>query len=74
MIFARVLGVEPGEFIHTLGDAHIYENHIEQAREQLSREVRPLPTLMIDPSVRSIDDFRPEHAILSGYDPHPILK
>ncbi len=73
-ILARVTGYEPGEFIHTFGDVHIYENHIEQSKEQLTREPRPFPTLRIDPSVKDIDDFRPEHATLEGYDPHPMIK
>ena len=73
-ILAQATGYEPGEFVHTFGDVHIYENHIEQSKEQLAREPRPLPTLKIDPSVKDIDDFRPEHAILEGYDPHPMIK
>lgn len=73
-ILARVTGYKPGEFIHTFGDVHIYENHLEQSREQLTREPRPLPILKINPSVKDIDDFRPEHAILEGYDPHPMIK
>lgn len=74
IILARVTGLEPGEFVHTFGDVHIYENHMKQVEEQLSREPRPLPTLSIDPSVKNIDDFRPEHVTLEGYDPHPVLK
>lgn len=73
-ILAQVTGYEPGEFIHTFGDVHVYENHIEQVKEQLTREPRPLPTLKIDSSVNDIDDFRPEHVILEGYDPHPPIK
>jgi thymidylate synthase len=73
-VLARATGTEPGEFIHTLGDVHVYENHMDQAREQLSRLPRPFPTVTIDPSVKDIDDFRPEHAVLSGYDPHPAIK
>lgn len=73
-ILARVTGYEPGEFVHTFGDAHIYENHIEQVKEQLSRKPRPFPKLIIDPSVKDIDDFLPEHAMLEAYDPHPTLK
>lgn len=74
MILAQVLGLEPGEFVHTFGDVHIYENHLEQVKTQLEREPKPFPTLTIDKSVKEIDDFRPEHATLEGYDPHGVLK
>ncbi|MBI2113240.1 MAG: thymidylate synthase [Candidatus Wildermuthbacteria bacterium] len=74
MILAQILQVEPGEFIHTFGDAHIYENHIAQAKEQLAREPKPLPTVSIDPSIKEIEDFKPELIILENYDPHPLLK
>ncbi len=74
LILCQITGYKPGEFIHTFGDAHIYENHIEQVREQLKREPRPLPTVTIDPSVKSLDDFRPEHVRLENYNPHPVLK
>jgi thymidylate synthase len=70
---AQVTGYKPGEFIHTLGDAHLYDNHLEQARLQLSREPRPLPTMRIDPSVRSIFDFEFEHFQLENYHPHPHI-
>jgi thymidylate synthase len=73
-ILAQILGLQAGEFIHTFGDAHIYENHIEQVKEQLSRDPRPLPSITIDSSVKSIDGFRPEHVTLENYDPHPVLK
>jgi thymidylate synthase len=73
-MMARTTGLEPGEFVHTLGDAHLYSNHLEQARLQLTREPRPLPTLLLDPSVRSILDFRAEHVRVEGYDPHPAIK
>lgn len=73
-ILAQITGYGVGEFVHTFGDAHIYENHIEQAREQLSRDPKPLPTVTIDPSVKSLDEFRPEHVTLENYDPHPVLK
>lgn len=73
-ILAQITGYEVGEFVHTFGDAHIYENHIEQAREQLSRDPKPLPTVKIDPSVESLDNFKPEHVTLENYDPHPVLK
>jgi thymidylate synthase len=74
VILAQVLGVKPGEFIHTFGDAHIYENHLEQVKEQLQREPKPFPTLQIDPSIKDIDQLKPEHIQLEGYDPHPGLK
>src|SRR4029077_15885781 len=67
MMVAQVTDLQPGEFILTLGDAHLYENHIEQAQLQLSREPRPLPSMWIDPSVRSIFDFRFEHFRLENY-------
>ncbi len=74
MILARVSGLEPGEFIHTFGDVHIYENHIEQFKEQLKRKPRPFPTVKIDKKVKKLSDFRPEHVVLEGYDPYPIIK
>ncbi|CAN5120818.1 thymidylate synthase [soil metagenome] len=74
IILARVLKLEPGEFVHTFGDAHIYENHIEQVKEQLSREPRPLPTVTLSEKVTDIDNFLPEHVVLQNYDPHPGLK
>lgn len=73
MMVAQVTGYAPGYFIHTLGDAHLYDNHLEQARLQLSREPRPLPTMRIDPSVRSIFDFEFEHFQLENYAPHPHI-
>lgn len=74
LMMAQVCGLEPGEFVHTLGDAHLYHNHVEQANLQLGREPRALPRLVIDPSVRSLLDFRYEHFHLEGYDPHPAIK
>ena len=73
MMVAQVTDLEPGEFIHTLGDAHLYDNHLEQARLQLTREPRPLPTMQIDPSVHSIFDFQFEHFRLENYQPHPHI-
>jgi thymidylate synthase len=73
MMVAQVTGYKPGEFIHTLGDAHLYDNHLEQAQLQLSREPRPLPTMKIDPTVRSIFDFEFEHFQLENYNPHPHI-
>lgn len=74
MILAQVTGYKPGEFVHTFGDAHIYENHIDQVKEQLKREPKPFPKVELDPSVRNIDDFKPELVKLIGYDPHPPIK
>ena len=74
MIIAQVLGYEPGEFIHTFGDAHIYDNHMLQVREQISRAPRHLPTVKIDPTLKDIDDFVPESVTLENYDPHPTIK
>ncbi len=74
IILAHITGYEPGEFIHTFGDVHIYENHMEQVKEQLRRKPRPLPTIKIDPSVKTLDDFRPELVTLENYNPYPTLK
>ena len=74
MMVAQVCGLQPGEFVHTLGDAHIYNNHIEQVREQLSREPRPLPVMHINPAVNDIFGFKFEDFTLEGYDPHPAIK
>jgi len=74
MMIAQVTGLTPGEFIHTLGDAHIYQNHLEQVRLQLSRDPRPLPTMRLNPDVRSLFDFRYEDFTLEGYDPHPHIR
>jgi thymidylate synthase len=74
MMVAQVTDLEPGEFIHTFGDAHLYVNHVEQAREQLSRAPRPLPTMRIDRDVHSLFDFVYEDFELLGYDPHPHIK
>jgi len=71
---AQVTGLEPGDFIHTLGDAHLYSNHVEQATKQLAREPRPLPKLVLNPDVRSLFDFRFEDVAIAGYDPHPAIK
>lgn len=73
MMVAQVCGLEPGEFIHTLGDAHLYKNHLQQAQLQLTRQVRPLPTMTLNPNVTSIFDFKYEDFTLSGYDPHPHI-
>ena len=71
---AQVTGLGVGDFVHTLGDAHLYSNHLDQARLQLTREPRPLPTMTLNPEVRSIFDFKYEDFTLSGYDPHPAIK
>lgn len=74
MMTAQVTGLRPGEFIHTLGDAHIYKNHIEQARLQLTRDPRPLPRMILNPAVRELGDFTYDDFTLEGYDPHPHIK
>ena len=74
LMMAQVTGLKPGEFIHTLGDAHLYVNHLQQADLQLSRSPRPLPRLEIEPRATSIFDFRYEDFRLVGYDPHPHIK
>src|ERR1041385_3026799 len=74
MMVAQVCDLQPGDFIHTLGDAHLYSNHIEQAKLQLSRDFRPLPKMKINPEVKNIFDFKYEDFTLEGYDPHPHIK
>ena len=74
MMVAKVCGLEPGEFIHTFGDAHIYLNHFEQVKLQLSREPRPLPRMVINRDVTDIFDFKYEDFTIEGYDPHPLIK
>lgn len=74
LLLAQVTGYKPGDFVHTFGDAHIYENHFEQVKEQLSRTPRPLPKLKLDPKVKKIDDFRFEHITLEDYNPYPPIK
>ncbi len=73
MMVADVTGLAPGDFVHTLGDAHLYTNHLDQARLQLSREPRPLPQMKIRPGVESILDFRYEDFELMNYNPHPHI-
>ena len=74
MMVAQVCDLRPGEFIHTFGDLHLYQNHLEQAREQLTRDLRPLPRMELNPAVKSIYDFRFEDFTLTEYDPHPAIK
>jgi thymidylate synthase len=74
MMVAQVCGLRPGEFVHTFGDVHLYLNHLEQAREQLSREPRPLPTMKLNPEVKDLFAFRYEDFTLENYDPHPAIR
>ncbi len=74
LMIAQVVDMEPGDFVHTFGDAHLYSNHLEQARLQLTREPRPLPRMVVDPEVTRLEDFRYESFTLEGYDPHPHIK
>jgi thymidylate synthase len=74
LMVAQATGLQPGTFVHSFGDAHIYLNHLEQVREQLGRTPRALPHLRLDPTVRSLFDFRYEHFALEGYDPHPAIR
>jgi thymidylate synthase len=74
MIVAQVADLSPGDFVHTFGDVHLYSNHLEQAREQLGRECRPLPRMQLDPAVKRIEDFEFEDFTLLDYNPHPSIK
>jgi thymidylate synthase len=74
MMMAQVCGLQPGDFVHTFGDAHIYNNHMDQVNLQLSREARSYPTMNINPNVKDIFDFKFEDFTLEGYDPHPGIK
>jgi thymidylate synthase len=74
LMVSQVCGLKPGEFVHTLGDAHLYLNHLEQAREQLSRSPRALPRLRLDPAAKDIFGFRYEDFTLEDYNPHPAIK
>jgi thymidylate synthase len=73
MMIAQVVGMRPREFVHSFGDAHLYKNHFEQAKLQLSREPRALPTMRINPDVKDLFAFRFEDFTLEGYDPHPAI-
>jgi thymidylate synthase len=74
MMVAQVTGLRPGDFVHTFGDVHLYLNHVEQAREQLTRDPRPLPTMTLNPEITSIFDFKFSDFTLENYDPHPGIK
>ena len=74
MMMAQVCGLKPGDFVHTLGDAHLYSNHLEQARLQLTRDFRPLPQMKMNPNVKDLFDFKYEDFELLNYDPHPHIK
>ncbi len=74
LMVAQVCDLKPGDFVHTFGDLHLYSNHMEQAKLQLSREPRPLPKMKLNPAVKKIDDFKFEDFELVGYDPHPTIK
>jgi thymidylate synthase len=74
MMMAQVCGLKPGDFVHTLGDAHLYSNHLEQAKLQLTRDFRPLPQLKINPEIKDLFDFKYEDFELVNYDPHPHIK
>ncbi len=74
IILAKILKLEPGEFIHTFGDVHIYENHIEQMKEQLKRKPRPFPTVRIEGKLNKLEDFTPDKVVLENYDPYPTIK
>ena len=74
MMVAQVCDLAPGDFVHTFGDLHLYANHLDQAREQLTRDFRPLPTMTLDSAIRDIHAFRFEDLTLTGYDPHPAIK
>jgi thymidylate synthase len=74
LMLAQVCDLEPGEFVHTFGDVHLYSNHLEQARLQLSRDPKPLPVMKINPAVKELFDFTFDDFTLEGYEPHPAIK
>ena len=73
-MIAQVTDLKPKDFVHTFGDLHLYANHVDQAREQLTREPRPLPTLRLNPAIKRIEDFRYDDILIEGYNPHPAIK
>ena len=73
-MMAHATGLQPGDFVHSFGDAHLYLNHLEQARLQLSRDPRPLPRLRLNPAVRSLFDFTYDCVAIEAYDPHPAIR
>jgi thymidylate synthase len=74
LMMAKVCGLNPGTFVHTFGDVHIYSNHFEQMEEQLSRSPKPLPKMELNPEIEDIFDFKYEDFTLNGYDPHPLIR
>ena len=74
LMVAQITGLEPGEFVHTFGDVHLYSNHFEQAKLQLSRDLKPLPTIKLNPNIKNIDDFKYEDIEIIDYNPHPAIK
>lgn len=74
LMTAQVTGLQPGDFVHTFGDLHLYQNHLDQVQEQLRRAPRPLPVMRLNPAITSIDDFKYEDFTLEAYDPHPAIK
>jgi thymidylate synthase len=74
MMIAQVCGLRAGDFVHTFGDLHLYQNHLEQAREQLHRECRPLPRMQLNPAITRLEDFGFEDFTLLDYNPHPSIK
>jgi len=74
MMVAHVVDLVPGDFVHTFGDLHLYNNHLDQAREQLTREYRPLPRMKLNPAIKNTRDFKFEDFELVNYDPHPSIK
>jgi thymidylate synthase len=74
LMIAQVTNLEPGDFVHSFGDTHIYHNHFDQVKEQLSREIRDLPTMKLNPEIKDLFDFKYEDFTLENYDPHPRIK